>query len=124
MVTRRELGKPKKKITLILVPNAKGSKSKKIDLNLPALVLLLAALLTVFSFIGFYFFQSVAHSGKLLHYYYLQSENEKLSKDITVFVSKTKMLEEGITELEEREKELRRMLGINNKDFSYKKKSN
>lgn len=123
MVTRREQGKPKKKVTFILVPNAKGSKSKKIDLSIPVLVLIVASLLTVFSFIGFYFFQSMKYSGKLLHYYYLQSENEKLSKDINVFVSKTKMLEEGITELEQREKELRRMLGITNKDFSKKKRN-
>ncbi len=114
MVTRRD-DKKEKRITLIILPNARGNHSFQISLGMPMVSAIAVALLVVFSFIGVYFFKSVHMSGRLLHYYYLQSENKKLSEDIKIFVSKTKVLESGVNQLEKRERELRKMLGLKNK---------
>jgi hypothetical protein len=122
MVSRREL-QPAKKITLILLPNPDGRKALQLSLSLTQAMVICGVLATIFLFIFFSFLYSVNLSGKLMHYYFLQSENAKLSEDINVFVEKTKLLEKGVTQLEESERELREMLGLNTKDFTYKKKA-
>ncbi len=122
MVSRREL-QPAKKITFILLPNPDGRKAFQLSLSLTQAITLCSLLATIILFIFFSFLYSLNLSGKLMHYYFLQSENAKLSEDINIFVDKTKLLEKGITQLEVSERELREMLGLNTKDFNYKKKT-
>jgi len=121
MVSRRQ-GKKRKEVTFILLPNSYGNKSIQLTLSMTKLIAIMTLFFAVLAVILISFFYSMQMSGKLLHYYYLQSENTRLSDDMTLFVDKTKQLEKGINELEAREKELRQMLGLNSRAYQVKKK--
>lgn len=73
----------------------------------------LAALLGVclVAIIGFFIF-SATITARLVHYYALQGENKLQSQQIQSFFDKTNELETGIRELEQRDQELREMLGL------------
>jgi len=120
MVNRRQ-GKKKKEVTFILLPNSYGNKSIQLTLSMPKLIAISSFFFVALAVILISFFYSMQMSGKLLHYYYLQAENTRLNEDMTLFVDKTKQLDVGINELEMREKELRKMLGLTNS--AYKKKN-
>ncbi|GBR76857.1 peptidase M23, partial [Candidatus Termititenax persephonae] len=59
-----------------------------------------------------FFLYSSFITARLVHYYALQAENRTQSAQIKIFYNKTKELETGIRELEERDQELRELLGL------------
>ena len=112
MVNQRESTERKKFITFMVLPH--NSTREVFRLNLPTwLGAVLAVFLVVLAVtvLGFFLYSSYV-TGRLVHYYALQSENRAQAAQIKTFYSKTKELETGIRELEERDQELREILGL------------
>ncbi|GBR77656.1 hypothetical protein RDn1_315, partial [Candidatus Termititenax dinenymphae] len=112
MVNQRESGERKKFITFMVLPH--NSMREVFRLNLPHwLAIALGAILgfVVLCVIIFFLYSSYI-AGRLVHYYALQAENRTQSTQIKTFYNKTKELETGIRELEERDQELRELLGL------------
>ena len=112
MVNQRESTNRKKFITFMLLPH--NSVREVFRLNLPhwlawtlGIFLSLLAAIIIISFL---------YSGyilaRLAKYYTLQAENRIQAAQIKTFHEKTKDLENGIRELEERDQELREILGL------------
>ena len=59
-----------------------------------------------------FFLYSTTITSRLIHYWALRVENKIQGQQIKAFYSKTQKLEAGIRELEERDQELREMLGL------------
>ncbi|MDR1997784.1 MAG: M23 family metallopeptidase [Candidatus Margulisbacteria bacterium] len=112
MVNQRENTDRRKFITFMVLPH--NSMREVFRLNLPhwlaatlgVFLALLAAVILVL------FLRSAYISARLLHYYALQAENRAQTSQIKIFYEKTKELETGIRELEERDQELREILGL------------
>ena len=112
MVNQRESTDRKKFITFMILPH--NSMREVFRLNLPHWlagtlgVFLALLMLMVISF--------AVYSGhiatRLVRYYALQRENRVQAEQLKVFYSKTRELETGISELEERDQELREILGL------------
>jgi len=112
MVHQRETANRKKFVTFMLLPH--NSVREVFRLNLPhwlawllSIFLSLLAVVVVLSFL-----YSAYILARLGHYYTLQAENRIQAGQIKVFHQKTKELENGIREMEEREQELREILGL------------
>jgi len=112
MVHQRESTERKKFITFMVLPH--NSNREVFRLNLPHwLAFVLGTFLAVLTVVvlGFFLHSSFI-AGRLSHYYDLQAENRAQSAQIQSFYNKTRELESGIRELEERDQELREILGL------------
>jgi murein DD-endopeptidase MepM/ murein hydrolase activator NlpD len=112
MVSQRDTKDRKKFITFMILPH--NSMRNVLRINIPywlATLLSLLAALVLISIVSFFIY-STSITTKILHYKSLQAENKIQSTQIKTFFEKTKELEEGINELEERDQELREMLGL------------
>ncbi|MDR2430701.1 MAG: M23 family metallopeptidase [Candidatus Margulisbacteria bacterium] len=112
MVNQRESAERKRYVTFMVLPH--NSTREVFRLNLPhwlawLLGIFLAALATG---LIIFFLYSVYVFARLGHYYALQAENRAQAAQIKTFYQKTKELETGIRELEERDQELREILGL------------
>ncbi|MDR2428888.1 MAG: M23 family metallopeptidase [Candidatus Margulisbacteria bacterium] len=112
MVHQRDLGERRKFITFMILPH--NSMREVFRLNLPRwLAVTLGVFLgLIITLVIVFFLYSSYIAGRLLHYYALQAENRTQATQIKVFYNKTKELETGIRELEERDQELRELLGL------------
>jgi hypothetical protein len=112
MVNQRDSSQRKKFVTFMILPH--NSMREVVRINLPdwlAKVLLGFLIILVLTIAGFFIYSS-AITTRLIHYYALQAENKLQEQQIKAFFDKTKQLESGIKELEERDQELREMLGL------------
>jgi murein DD-endopeptidase MepM/ murein hydrolase activator NlpD len=112
MVNQRDSTKRNKFITLMILPHNSGREVFRI--NLPqwlAGILFFFVASAIISLLGFFIY-STTITGRLVHYYALKVENKLQDNQIKAFFERTKKLETGIRELEERDQELREMLGL------------
>jgi murein DD-endopeptidase MepM/ murein hydrolase activator NlpD len=113
MVHQRETKREKKKqITFMLLPHNSGRNVFRLNLPYWLASLLAAILIIIMLGITGFFIYSTKITTRLLQYYAIQAENKRQEKQLKVFISKIKELESGVRELEERDQELREMLGL------------
>ena len=112
MVHQRDSSIRKKYFTIMVLPH--NSMKEIVRINLPHwLATFLVGLgVTMAILIIVFFTYSSLIVGRLVHYYALQAENKYQEQQIKAFFDKTTELESGIRELEERDQELREMLGL------------
>lgn len=72
-------------------------------------------LIALFLIISGFFIYSATITSRLIQYYAIKAENKRQSNQLKVFITKIKELETGVRELEERDQELREMLGLQKK---------
>lgn len=112
MVHQREESRRKKSLTFMVMPHNTAGAGFKLNLPIWAAISLGIVLFAILASIISAFVFSAKTSARLIHYYSLKSENQRQSDQIKVFIRKTKELEKGVRELEERDQELREMLGL------------
>lgn len=112
MVNQRDSSIRKKHFTIMILPH--NSVKEIMRINLPQwLAKVFAGLGVAIAILVIVFFAySALIVGRLVHYYALQAENKYQEQQIKAFFQKTTELENGIRELEERDQELREMLGL------------
>ena len=120
MVHQRDPRSRKKNITLMIMPHNSAGRGIKVNLPLWAAVGLGIMLIGILVSVIGAFVYSTKTSARLIHYYSLKSENKRQSDQIKVFIKKTKELEKGVRELEERDQELREMLGLGKRSARHK----
>ena len=120
MVNQREELKKKRYITFMLLPHS--SSKSVVRINLPywlAVILGTLAAALVIAIIAAFIYSSKI-TTRLIHYSGLQAENKRQEQQLELFIEKTKELEHGVRELEERDQELREMLGLQKKSSGQK----
>lgn len=112
MVNQRDSSVRKKHLTIMILPH--NSMKEIMRINLPHwLAKCLAGIgIAIVLLVIIFFSYSAIIVGRLVHYYALQAENKYQEQQIKAFFEKTTDLENGIRELEERDQELREMLGL------------
>jgi len=112
MVHQRDSSERKKRMTFIVLPH--NSMREVFRLNVPNWVagILGAVLLAIALTVLIFFVYSTTITSQLIHYWALKVENKIQEQQIKSFYDKTQKLESGIRELEERDQELREMLGL------------
>ncbi len=112
---REETNNKKRYITFMVLPHNSSRNIVRINMPYWLVVILSTVLALIFISIASFFIYSTNITARLIHYYGIQSENKRQSKQLKVFIEKIKDLETGVRELEERDQELREMLGLQKK---------
>lgn len=113
MVNQRDSAKEKKpNITFMVLPHNSGKNIFRFSLPYWLAAILVTILIALFLVIAGFFIYSTSITTRLIQYYAIKAENKRQSNQLKVFITKIKELETGVRELEERDQELREMLGL------------
>lgn len=112
MVHQRSTSKRKRFFTFMIVPHNSGHKIWKLQLpewlaNIFFGFLILIGMLIILSLL-----YSSRLTAKLIHYYGLLAENHRQAGQIEYFLKETDRLKQDIDQLEEKDQQLREMLGL------------
>lgn len=116
MVNQRDSTKVKKpNITFMVLPHNSSRNIFRLSLPYWLATALAAFLISLLLVIAGFFIYSTLITTRLIQYYAIKAENKRQSNQLKVFITKIKELETGVRELEERDQELREMLGLQKK---------
>lgn len=112
MVHQRPNPKRKKFFTFLVIPHSSAHRIFRVQLPEWLANILFSFLIIVASLIILSLLYSTRLTAKLIHYYGLLAENHRQAGQIEYFLKETERLKQDIDKLEEKDQQLREMLGL------------